>query len=70
MITARLGKPGPHLPVFQQALPQAIQAFGIFSPEKLYNLPVATQPAEAFQPEKSLTQADALISIILRMTHK
>jgi hypothetical protein len=38
--------------------------------QKLYNLPLAAQPAEAFQPEKSLTQADALISIILLMTHK
>ncbi len=26
------GKPGPHLPVFRQALPQAIQAFGNFLP--------------------------------------
>jgi hypothetical protein len=29
--------------------------------QKLFNLPLAAQPAVAFQPEKSLTQADALI---------
>jgi hypothetical protein len=38
--------------------------------QKLYNLPIAAQPAEAFQPEKGLTQADALIAIIFLVTHR
>jgi hypothetical protein len=38
--------------------------------QKLYNLLLAAQPAEGFQPEKNFKQADALISIILLVRHK
>jgi hypothetical protein len=36
--------------------------------QKLYNRPLAGQPAEALHPEKTLEQADALIAIILNPT--
>jgi hypothetical protein len=38
--------------------------------QKLSNLPLAAQPAATLQPEKNLEQGDALIPIILLMTHK
>jgi hypothetical protein len=38
--------------------------------QKPYHLSLAAQPAEALQPEKRLTPADAPVSIILLSTHK